>query len=138
VSKLSWRAVKQRVYDRASGCCEYCQTCEYNTGQPMHVEHIDPQGGDGLDNLCLSCSSCNLSKGKATSASDPATKAVVTLFNPRQQNWYEHFEWINEGLRIHGKTPIGRVTVVRLKMNIERMVRARGNWIEAGNHPPSG
>ncbi|MEO8612352.1 MAG: HNH endonuclease signature motif containing protein [Chloroflexota bacterium] len=103
----------------------------------MHVEHIDPHGNDDLDNLCLSCSSCNLSKGKATSALDPETKTLTPLFNPHQQNWQEHFDWIDEGLRLRGKTAIERAAIERLKMNVERIVRARGNWIEAGNHPPS-
>ena len=50
--------------------------------------------------------------------------------------WQEHFEWIDNGLRLQGKTPIGRATISRLKMNQERIVRARRNWILAGNHPP--
>jgi hypothetical protein len=103
----------------------------------MHVEHIDPKGGDNPDNLCLSCSSCNLSKAAVTTALDPTTDVLVTLFNPRKQMWLEHFEWIDSGLRVQGKTPVGRATVERLKMNQNRMVRARSNWIEAGNHPPA-
>ncbi|MBL1137809.1 MAG: HNH endonuclease [Chloroflexi bacterium] len=136
VSRASWRTTKQLVFERAKGCCEYCQTCEDNTGQPMHIEHIDPHGGDDLDNLCLSCSSCNLSKAVATSAKDPETDTVVPLFNPRINHWYEHFEWSENGLILLGKTPIGRATIERLKMNQERLIRARSNWIEAGNHPP--
>lgn len=54
MGELSWNALKQLVYERARGCCEYCQTCETNSGQTMQVDHIDPQGGNGLENLCLS------------------------------------------------------------------------------------
>lgn len=103
----------------------------------MHVEHINPQGGDGLDNLCLSCANCNLSKASATSAKDPETDETVALFNPRQQIWSDHFQWIDEGLRIQGKTAIGRATIERLKMNKERVIRARRNWIKGGTHPPN-
>jgi hypothetical protein len=46
MGELSWNALKQIVYERASGCCEYCQTCEANSGQTMQVDHIDPQGDD--------------------------------------------------------------------------------------------
>jgi hypothetical protein len=31
----------------------------------------------------------------------------VALFNPRQQEWSEHFYWSAEGTLIIGKTPIG-------------------------------
>jgi hypothetical protein len=102
----------------------------------MHVEHIIPNEGDDLENLCLSCSSCNLSKATATSAADPETGAIVSLFNPRMQIWQDHFEWIDGGLRIRGKTSTGRATVDRLKMNRSRLVRARQNWIAVDNHPP--
>ncbi len=103
----------------------------------MHVEHIFPNGGNELDNLCLSCSSCNLSKSIAISEIDPETGASVTLFHPRQQTWQEHFEWVDSGLRLYGKTPTGRATIIRLKMNQDRLVRARRNWIATDNHPPS-
>ena len=136
VSDLSWAETKRRVFDRANSCCEYCQTCEYNTGQPMHTEHIIPDGNDELDNLCLSCASCNLSKGQATQAIDPESNTMVALFNPRIQHWSEHFEWIDGGLRLRGKTNCGRATIVRLKINQERVVRARRQWIRANSHPP--
>jgi hypothetical protein len=32
MSELSWNALKQFVYERARGCCEYCQTSEENSG----------------------------------------------------------------------------------------------------------
>ncbi len=95
----------------------------------MHIEHIDPTGGDDSENLCLSCSSCNLSKGTATTARDPETGQEIALFNPRIQIWPEHFEWIDDGLRLRGITAVGRVTIVRLKINQPRLVRARKNWI---------
>ncbi len=136
MSELSWSAIKRLVYERAGSCCEYCQTAEYNTGQPMHVEHIDPNGGNDPGNLCLSCSSCNLSKATATTGRDPETGEETAFFGPRVQLWQDHFEWIDEGLRIHGKTATGRATIARLKMNQLRLIRARRNWIAAGSHPP--
>ncbi len=73
MSELSWAAIKQLVRERADGCCEYCQTSEENSGQTMQVDHINPMGGDALDNLCLSCWSCNNHKHKAIFAIDPVT-----------------------------------------------------------------
>jgi hypothetical protein len=90
----------QLVHERAKFCCEYCQTCQLIIGQAMHVEHIIPDGGDILDNLCLSCATCNLSKAKATAAPDPVTGQTISLFNPRTQIWSEHFRWIEDGIRI--------------------------------------
>ncbi len=103
----------------------------------MHVEHIDPSGGDELSNLCLSCANCNLSKGKVTSAIDPETNEVVALFNPRTQCWSEHFTWLGKGERLQGLTSIGRATIQRMKINQERVVHARVRWLAGGFHPPS-
>jgi len=102
----------------------------------MEVEHIDPAGGDSLDNLCLSCGNCNRSKAIATSAPDPETAEIVPLFNPRMQAWSEHFQWIENGARIQGLTAMGRATLVRLKMNRLPVVNARKRWVIAGTHPP--
>ncbi len=102
----------------------------------MHIEHIDPAGGDTLDNLCLSCANCNLIKGKATTGIDPVTRREVPLFNPRKQLWAEHFAWLGGGLYLRGRTAIGRASVSRLKMNLERVLIARSRWIAGGFHPP--
>lgn len=91
----------------------------------MHVDHIDPDGGDVLDNLCLACGNCNLSKARATSAVDPVTGQTVLLFNPRNQAWSTHFEWNGDGTRLNGLTSTGRATVERLKINQIRVVDAR-------------
>lgn len=136
MSELSWAETVRIVHQRAGGCCEYCQTCQRVCGQSMHIEHIDPQGGNQLDNLCLACPSCNLSKAKATSAVDPETGETVPLFNPRQQIWQEHFAWADDSVRILAKSEVGRATVVRLKMNLDRVVTARKVWVKAGEHPP--
>jgi len=132
----SWAEIVRVVHQRANNCCEYCQTCQKVCGQAMHVEHINPEGGNDLDNLCLACATCNLSKAKATRAHDPLTDEEIPLFNPRQQLWGDHFEWMDNGAIIHGKTAIGRATIMRLKMNMERVVTARRIWIIARAHPP--
>jgi 5-methylcytosine-specific restriction endonuclease McrA len=137
MSELSWAQIVRLVHQRAGNCCEYCRTCQRVCGQAMHVEHIDPAGGSDLENLCLSCPSCNLSKAKATTASDPHMGTIVSLFNPRVQQWNDHFEWHEQGAVVAGKTPTGRATIDRLKMNLDRIVTARKIWIKADEHPPS-
>ena len=130
-------AIVRLVYERARNCCEYCQTCQDTIGQSMHVEHINPNGGNVPENVCLACPSCNLSKATATAALDRATGTTVPLFNPRRQNWQDHFMWIDNARRIQGLTPTGRATVERMRMNQERLVVARSLWVKANCHPPS-
>lgn len=136
MSNLSWAEIRKLVYERANGCCEYCQTCEANSGQTMHIDHIIPNGDDSLDNLCLSCWNCNTSKHKATEALDPESGEIVSLFNPRTQQWDKHFEWLENAVLVHGLTATGRATVERLKMNRIRVIIARQRWIKGGFHPP--
>lgn len=55
--------VKIAVRQVYGGVCQYCQC-----GDANHVDHIVPLAKDGLDdveNLILSCESCNLRKGVA-------------------------------------------------------------------------
>jgi hypothetical protein len=136
MSEASWKTLRQQVYERAKRCCEYCRTSEDNSGQTMQVDHIDPDGGDILDNLCLSCWNCNNHKRRAVVIVDPETNLLVTMFNPRTDVWTEHFEWIDGATQIRGLTKIGRATVARLKMNRPAVVIARYRWAEAGYHPP--
>src|SRR5690606_17047468 len=95
--ELSWAELTRQVHQRADFRCEYCQTSQHVTGQAMHVDHIVPDGGNILDNLCLACGNCNLSKAQAISAPDPFTHELVSLFNPRIHSWSEHFEWTADG-----------------------------------------
>jgi hypothetical protein len=136
MTELTWAETVRQVHIRASFRCEYCQTAQRVIGQAMHVEHIIPNLSDHLDNLCLSCPSCNLSKAKAIQALDPETKDMISLFNPRTQIWDEHFEWHENGTIVNGKTATGRATLSRMKMNIERIVQARMIWVLAKVHPP--
>lgn len=86
-----------RVAERASHRCEYCRVPEAIFNFPFEVEHILPpqrRGSDDELNLALSCRSCNLFKTDQTEASDPETATNVSLFNPRQDEWNEHFALI--------------------------------------------
>ncbi|MBZ0302907.1 MAG: HNH endonuclease [Anaerolineae bacterium] len=136
MNEVSWNALRRQVYERAHGCCEYCQTCEANSGQTLHVDHIHPDDGDVEENLCLACWNCNTSKHQATTAIDPETGESVLLFNPRKDHWPAHFQWLEGGIWIRGLTPVGRATVDRLKMNRPAIVVARKRWVDGGYHPP--
>ena len=134
------RLVRDEVRQRAQGLCEYCQTSEVIVVE-MVIDHILPETSGGktiLENLCLSCISCNSYKRDFQFGVDPNTGESVGLFNPREEEWREHFTWSVDGSLVIGLTPIGRATVERLRMNREPIVQARRRWVLAGWHPPTG
>jgi hypothetical protein len=132
-------ALRQLVRDRAQGRCEYCQTSEWLSGLPCEIDHIVPQAKNGpteAGNLCLACAACNGYKRTDTHAVDPESGQETPLFNPRQQNWREHFAWSEDGTLIVGLTACGRATVIALKLNHPFVVAARSIWVSVGLHPP--
>jgi hypothetical protein len=104
------------------------------------IDHIIPESLGGtheLDNLCLACWDCNLIKQSRIAAMDSESGETVPLFHPIQQEWREHFRWIDSGKHIEGQTAIGRATVNLLRLNRPLLVRSRERWIKAGWHPPT-
>ncbi|HEU5369472.1 MAG TPA: HNH endonuclease [Ktedonobacterales bacterium] len=108
---------------------------------PMDVEHIFSEALGGQteeENLWLACSMCNDHKGNRVTEIDPLTGETVQLFNPRRQRWHDHFAWASGGEQIIGLTPVGRATVIALKLNRALLVKARRVWMRGGVHPPEG
>lgn len=133
-------AVRQRVRAAAGDRCGYCLSPQHLVMGRLEIEHIIPRalgGGDDESNLWLSCSLCNRYKGAQIEAADPLTGEVVPLYNPRTDNWHEHFSWGADGAKIVGLTAMGRATATALKLNNEVAVEVRRNWVLAGWHPPS-
>lgn len=60
---------------------------------------------------------------------------TVTLFNPRQDRWNEHFRVNLTTGSIEGITPTGRATIQRLKTNTTTQLAARRHWIRLGLSP---
>jgi hypothetical protein len=60
---------------------------------------------------------------------------VVRLFNPRKDDWGEHFAW--DGPYLRGRTKIGRVTIDVLTINHPAYVELRGALIAEGVFPPT-
>jgi len=130
--------LRQQVIERANHQCEYCQTQQVIVIS-MEIDHIIPESAGGettLDNLCLACIGCNGFKLHYQFGIDPDTQTQVQLFNPRLQNWHEHFQWDNTGTQLIGLTSTGKATIQRLKINREIVIQARKRWVEAGWHPP--
>lgn len=86
--------LRTHVRTRAKFHCEYCKRPERLVGQKFEVDHIKPESKGGKtesDNLELSCRMCNSYKSDAESGVDPETEETVSLFNPRIQQWSQHF-----------------------------------------------
>ena len=130
---------KQSVIQRARGCCEYCQSQLRFTNQAFSIEHIIPKSLDGqntLDNLALSCQSCNNHKYTKISGVDPVTGKTAPLYNPRRESWTDHFAWNEDCTLIIGLTPTGRATVETLQLNKPGLVNLRRVLYAVGEHPP--
>ena len=131
-------ALRQEITERAHGLCEYCQTAQIIV-VTMEIDHIEPQVAGGethSDNLCLVCRGCNSFKQDFQTGLDPDTEQNVTLFNPRTQQWEQHFQWSDTGITLIGLTATGRATIQRLRMNREGILTSRRLWVQAGWHPP--
>lgn len=120
-------AIRQLVRQRAAHRCEYCRIPQHAlTWSRFHIEHIRARqhgGTDDLDNLALACRHCNLHKGPNLTSIDPATNRLVPLFNPRTDNWSEHF--MLDELSIAGLTDVGRATAILLNMNDPERMQVR-------------
>jgi len=73
------------------------------------------------------------SKGTLASGYDPVTDDMVRLFNPRVDEWDEHFDW--DGPLLVGKTAIGRTTVDVLNINAQLRAEHRRLLIESKRFP---
>lgn len=138
-------AIRLQVRARADYLCEYCHSSEDASAALFEIDHLIPRslgGSDELVNLALACQRCNRYRYNFQKGTDPKTQEEVSLFNPRQEKWSNHFIWTADGLKIIGLTPVGRATVQRLDLNDEFhndgfIVKARRFWILGGWHPPS-
>lgn len=131
-------ALRQLVIERASAHCEYCLIHRDVYFYPHEVDHIIPEkhrGTSTADNLCLSCLECNRHKGTDFASFDPETGGIIRLFNPRTDDWAEHFR--HEDGYIQLLTAIGRVTVFVLAFNAEPRRLERVALIRRGKYPVS-
>lgn len=133
--------LRQRVIDRADGCCEYCRSQSAYATQAFSVEHILPRARGGttvLDNLALACQGCNNHKYDKIEAWDLVSRQFVSLYHPRRDHWGSHFTWSDDFTLIVGVTPVGRATIEALLLNRAGVVNLRQILYTLGKHPPLG
>ena len=132
--------VRCRVFAQAGDRCGYCLAPQHLVLGWHQIEHLNPRSAGGTDdesNLWIACGLCNNYKNDQTDGFDVETSERVRLFNPRHDQWVDHFGWSPDGVRVIGRTPIGRVTVECLRMNNSLAVQVRRHWVGAGWHPPA-
>jgi hypothetical protein len=132
-------ALRLRIAQAARFRCGYCLTSQRIIGPLLEIDHYIPEARGGTtdeENLWLACPMCNSHKSDRIDAIDPETGVTVPIFNPCQEQWEIHFEWVEGGTVIRGKTSVGRGTVAALQVNHPDVVAARRLWVEVGWHPP--
>ena len=132
-------ALQKKIRGQARFRCGYCLTSETLIGMKMEFEHLAPIAAGGEtreENLWLACRRCNEFKGIQTHTFNPETGANIPLFNPRTQKWNEHFQWSANGTEILDISPIGRATIIALKLNNEIILVSRRLWVSVGWFPP--
>lgn len=137
--QISAKVLRRKVIARARGYCEYCRCPDSVSGNPYAMDHIHPKAKGGktrLRNLAYACQGCNGKKGDRVKAIDPLTQSSAAFFNPRKQNWAEHFSWNRDFTLIIGRTATGRATVVALDMNRIGNVNLRLLLRGSKQHPP--
>ena len=128
--------LREQVWHRAAGRCEYCRMPQSLTVLPHELDHVRAQkhhGETSLENLCLACAPCNAHKGPNLTGIDPDTGALTALFDPRSQRWEAHFEW--DGPVLLGRTPEGRTTIDVLTINAPEREEHRRLLIASGRFP---
>lgn len=131
--------LRRNVRDRAGNDCEYCRCPGDYSPDSFTVDHIHPThaGGKSVsENLAWSCFGCNSRKQGRTQAIDPATATEAALFNPRIQDWDEHFEWSEDQIEILGQSASGRATASALALNRVGVKNLRRLLLSQGLHPP--
>jgi hypothetical protein len=128
--------LRRLVRERARSLCEYCLLHEDDTPDAHQFDHIlavRHNGQTTSENLAYACAMCNHFKGTDFGTIDPASGLVVWFFNPRTQEWRDHF--VLMGARIVGLTPTSLATVALLHLNDEDRLLEREVLIAQGRYP---
>ena len=129
----SVESYRSLVTERAGYQCEYCRYPETISSTVLEIDHIQPESKDGQtvpDNLALACRRCNRQKSNKTSGIPLDTGKRVRLFNPRLDQWEDHFQLNPATREIIGLSVIGQVTAIELGFNQARAVTVRQLLLE--------
>lgn len=128
--------LRRIVAIRANYCCEYCRIREEDTLFVCEVDHITSIKHGGITelfNLAFACFFCNRNKGSDIATVLLPNRELIRLFDPRNDNWHEHFQ-IDDGLIIP-LSKIGEATIKVLNMNESEKIIERRDLISMGLYP---
>ena len=129
-------ALRQRVWERASGLCEYCLLHERDDWLAFQIDHLISRkhgGRTAYSNLALACLDCNLAKGSDLGSLTRRSSVLIPFFNPRKDKWADHFR-----LNVHRIVPltdIGEVTCRIMGFNSPKRLVKRQAISKAGRYP---
>ena len=98
-----------------------------------HIVSLKHGGGNEYDNLAYACPHCNQHKGSDLTTFLESYDDIVVLFNPRKQDWSEHFEAIDG--EILPLTRIGQASVKIFRFNEPDLIILRRILTEVGRYP---
>lgn len=131
------RHLRKLIAVRAGYKCEYCRILEYLSNYEYHLEHIIgvQHGGSNLpDNLAYACSWCNWKKGPNIATILQPDHTLIPLFNPRVQNWFDHFSISYDGILI-ARSIVGQATIKLLELNHPDKIEERKSLLNSGFFP---
>jgi hypothetical protein len=134
MSRYISKKQKEFVPKRANFRCEYCRLSAELSYFPFHIEHIISikHGGKTISlNLAYACPLCNLKKGSDIATFLEKPNILVRFFNPRTDNWSDHFD-IENTVLITAKTSIGAATIKIFNFNHFDSIIERAEMIRFG------
>jgi len=129
--------LRRLVATRANFRCEYCRVPEIGTFYSLQIDHITSlkhSGETAAENLAYACTLCNRSKGTDLGTRLEKGGAIIPFFNPRRDDWFEHFEADENGV-IVPKSLIGEATTKIFGMNHADSIIERKLLIASGKYP---
>jgi hypothetical protein len=129
--------IRETVRVRAQFAGEYCGVHETHSGDLLTIDHFQPVGkggDDNLGNLVYCCMRCNQYKGDYW----PDARTAPTLWNPRRESAVEHVIELDDG-RLAASTQAGAFSINLLHLNRPALVAYRqnrrkalidANWLE--------
>jgi hypothetical protein len=100
--------------------------------QSDHIISEKHGGPTEAGNLASACTCWNRAKGSDIGSIDWESGEFVRLFNPRTDQWGEHFALT--GARIEGRTRFGAVTVRVLQLNNRERLVERQTLLDIGQY----
>jgi hypothetical protein len=128
--------LRRLVATRADFRCEYCRIPEIGTFYAFQIDHITSLKHGGTtteDNLAYACTLCNRNKGTDLGTRLEKNGPIIRFFDPRKDKWFEHFDFIEDGL-IVAKSGIGEATIKVFGINHADSLIERRLLIASGHY----